>query len=283
MNNVQLYNSLTIGWIEAYIKRPKAALIINAPNDIVGGLEVAHYIHSMLASSLVNNPIIKLEAQSSNSIGIADVKEFKRVLNHKADSNYEYTRFMLISEAEKMTTEAQNSLLKILEEIPEKTIIMLVVTDEKQIINTITSRCFQIKILPIPQAKAIEYGSLNGITEQKSKTAYLISEGRLNDFLAYIKNADSDTIQQIKESKKFLVSSVFERQNQLNIMYKENVDIKLFVHYLRVSSVAGMRNAKDYKAKNHWKSVLINILKLENQLDRNVSTKLAMLGLSVSI
>jgi len=47
----------------------------------------------------------------------------------------------IIDDADKMTKEAQNCLLKTLEEPPEYIVIVLVATDEDKLLNTIKSRC----------------------------------------------------------------------------------------------------------------------------------------------
>lgn len=51
----------------------------------------------------------------------------------------------IINDAEKMTKEAQNCLLKTLEEPPEFITIILISSNENAILNTIKSRCMKIK------------------------------------------------------------------------------------------------------------------------------------------
>ena len=51
----------------------------------------------------------------------------------------------IINDGEKMTKEAQNSLLKTLEEPPEYVVIILITSNENLLLNTIKSRCAKIK------------------------------------------------------------------------------------------------------------------------------------------
>ena len=51
----------------------------------------------------------------------------------------------IINDCEKMTKEAQNCLLKTLEEPPEFVVIILISSNENLILNTIKSRCMSIK------------------------------------------------------------------------------------------------------------------------------------------
>lgn len=56
----------------------------------------------------------------------------------------------MIFEAEKMTLEAANSLLKTLEEPPSNTVILLISTAYSFLLPTIRSRCISIKFNPVP-------------------------------------------------------------------------------------------------------------------------------------
>lgn len=51
----------------------------------------------------------------------------------------------IINDSHKMTKEAQNSLLKTLEEPPEYVIIILITENDNLLLNTIKSRCTKIK------------------------------------------------------------------------------------------------------------------------------------------
>jgi len=70
------------------------------------------------------------------SIGIKEAKNFKNSISSKALKN---NRLGIIYNAEKLTTEAANSLLKIIEELPEKT-YLLIFSKKDQLIPTIKSR-----------------------------------------------------------------------------------------------------------------------------------------------
>lgn len=60
-------------------------------------------------------------------------------------------KVLIIWAADKMNTEAANKLLKLIEEPPSKTIILLVAESEDKIINTIKSRC---QIIHVPKLNA---------------------------------------------------------------------------------------------------------------------------------
>ena len=63
----------------------------------------------------------------------------------------------IINDFEKMTKEAQNCLLKTLEEPPEYIVIILIASNENIILNTIKSRCMTIKFHNIDDKELLEY------------------------------------------------------------------------------------------------------------------------------
>lgn len=65
----------------------------------------------------------------------------------------------ILNDCEKMTTEAQNCLLKTLEEPPPFAIIILVASKPNALLNTIKSRCMTIKFTGIPNDKLQKYAT----------------------------------------------------------------------------------------------------------------------------
>jgi DNA polymerase-3 subunit delta' len=65
-------------------------------------------------------------------------------------------RFFVVDEAEKMTTEAANSLLKTLEEPPSTTSIILVTAFPQQLLPTIRSRCQNFVFLPLSRTEIVQ-------------------------------------------------------------------------------------------------------------------------------
>ena len=83
------------------------------------------------------------------SIGIEKLRELLPKIFLKPYQSPQ--KIVVIENAHKMTTEAQNSFLKTLEEPPEKTIILLLVENLDQLLPTIISRCQVINLLPQKQ------------------------------------------------------------------------------------------------------------------------------------
>ena len=94
-----------------------------------------------------DNPFHKISIARANSIKINSIRDIKKFLS----MNYTETdfRFILISNAHLMNEEAQNALLKSLEEPPDDVIFILTTSVISKIRPTIISRCWKINFDPL--------------------------------------------------------------------------------------------------------------------------------------
>ena len=96
-----------------------------------------------------NHPdIIYVSHEKPNSIGIEDIRE-----QLIADVDIKpYTgpyKVYIVDEAEKLTVQAQNALLKTIEEPPVYAVIMLLVNNGATLLPTIASRCVTLNFKPV--------------------------------------------------------------------------------------------------------------------------------------
>ena len=80
------------------------------------------------------------------SISIEEVRKLKSILTNKTYLGG--NRLIIVKDIEKTTLEAANALLKILEEPPKETYILLTAVNENRLLPTILSRCQIIYHLP---------------------------------------------------------------------------------------------------------------------------------------
>ena len=89
-----------------------------------------------------NNPDFIILEPEGNSIKIDQIRELtKKVYEKPVVSN---KKVYIINDSQFMTKEAQNSLLKTLEEPPEYVTIILITSNENSFLPTIKSRCTKI-------------------------------------------------------------------------------------------------------------------------------------------
>jgi DNA polymerase III delta prime subunit len=86
----------------------------------------------------INLNQIFLFFSKKSKIGIEEIKEIIELNSVKSN---ETLRIIAIIDAEKLTAEAQNSLLKVLEEPNSNTLLLLITLNELLLLDTIISRC----------------------------------------------------------------------------------------------------------------------------------------------
>jgi DNA polymerase-3 subunit delta' len=104
-----------------------------------------------------NHPdIINITHEKPNSIGIEDVRTqlIDDVTIKPYCSSY---KIYIMNEAEKLTLQAQNALLKTIEEPPAYAIILLLTSNMDALLPTITSRCVKLSLRPLKESMVKEY------------------------------------------------------------------------------------------------------------------------------
>lgn len=123
--------------------------LLIAGGDTKGRKEKAEEICGFKIDKQENNPDFYL-LTSETSIGIEEIRNLEHFLQLKPYKEKRKTVFIV--EAQKLTEEAQNSLLKTLEEPPANSLIILSVPDLGLLLPTIISRC---EIIELPQVAQI--------------------------------------------------------------------------------------------------------------------------------
>ena len=105
--------------------------------------------HSCKQALSMNHPdIIRLVHEKPNTIGVDDIR--LQINNDVAIKPYKGKyKIYIVNEAEKMTAQAQNAILKTLEEPPEYAVILLLTTNLNTLLPTILSRCVTLNMKPV--------------------------------------------------------------------------------------------------------------------------------------
>ena len=107
---------------------------------------------------------------------ISQIRELNRLLTLKPYEGRQ--RVILISRAQTMTPAAGNALLKVLEEPPERTTIVLTAPQASDLLPTILSRCQHFRLEPIPCVELSRHLSLvRGVEERTAGIVAALSGG----------------------------------------------------------------------------------------------------------
>ncbi len=112
---------------------------------LCGGRKTGENSHEQIENG--NHPDFQIVIPDGNSIKIEQIRNMQEsIYNKPILSN---RKVYIIDDSQKMTKDAQNALLKTLEEPPEYVTIILICSNENLLLNTIISRLIKIPFKPI--------------------------------------------------------------------------------------------------------------------------------------
>lgn len=155
-----------------------------------------------------NQPdIIFVQHEKPNTIGVEDIRT--QIVNDMGIKPYSSPyKIYIVNEAEKMTPQAQNALLKTLEEPPAYGMIILLTTNVDSFLPTILSRCIVLNMKPVPDALVTKFlmEELN-VPDYKAEVCTAFARGNIGKAKAL---ATSEEFEQIKSDAVSLLKYVKE-------------------------------------------------------------------------
>ena len=122
-----------------------------------GEVEPCGECHSCKQALSHNQPdIIYVSHEKPGTIGVEDIRaQINGDIDVKPYSSPR--KIYIMNEGEKMTVQAQNALLKTLEEPPEYVVILILTTHMEALLPTILSRCVVLNMKPVSDALVKKY------------------------------------------------------------------------------------------------------------------------------
>ena len=148
----------------------------------------------------------------------------------------------IIDNCEEMTREAQNCLLKTLEEPPKYAVIILIATNESKLLATIKSRCIKIPFQPIDDIKLENYMTKN-LKINNAKEKVKNCEGSITKAIQ-LKENEELYIQIDKILENVEKNDLIELLNSSEILYKSKENICDILDYM-VVKLFNKRNIKN--------------------------------------
>lgn len=242
--------------------------------------------------------LIYVGHEKPGSIGVDDIRKQinDTIMVRPYSSSY---KIYIVDEAEKMTVQAQNALLKTIEEPPSYAVIILLTTNQEAFLPTILSRCIQLKLKPlrdsvvksylmekmhIEEADADVYaafarGNLGKAITIASSEEFKLLHQELLHLLKHIHDMDIsellDYIRKLKEDN----LDIYECLDFMQMWYRDvllykvtkDINLMIFKDEYRVINEISKNSAYDGLEK-----ILEAIDKARVRLDANVNMELAM-------
>lgn len=177
-----------------------------------------------------NNPDFNIIEPDGRVIKIEQIRLMQnKILEKPIVSN---KKVYIINDADLMTKEAQNCLLKTLEEPPEYITIILIVSNESKMLTTIKSRCMKIQFQKIEDNELEQYLANNFGMNDISNSVLKLCDGSIGKAIKIKdKLPEYDKLEKIISN---MNSSLITVINSADILYKGKDDIFDYLEYINV-------------------------------------------------
>lgn len=187
----RLPNSLLFCGPEGVGKKTTAIALAQALNclraseDACGGCD-----HCLAIGEALSNPakagkfpdVMGIElAESKSKVGIDQIRELKTTAYLRPMAGQ--GRVFIVEDAELMSEEAANSILKVLEEPPLRSHIILITSHPEMLLSTIISRCRVLNFLPISIDETERALLDKGLSPERARILAQLTRGNLGEAL----------------------------------------------------------------------------------------------------
>ena len=264
-----------------------------------GNSEPCGKCHSCRQAESGNHPdIIRVSHEKPNTISVDDIRE--QVNNDVVIKPYSSKyKIYIIADADMMSVQAQNALLKTLEEPPQYAVIMLLTENAEALLPTIRSRCVMMKLRNIKDQLVKKYlMEQMEIPDYKADVCVAFAQGNMGkaimlatseyfneikeDAVHLLRNIDSMSVSDLMEAVKHCMTYKLEIGDYLDVIaiwYRDVLIYKATKNVDRVVFSDQLRYIRERASKSSYEgieNILDGLDKAKSRIKANVNLELAM-------
>ena len=255
--------------------------------------------HSCKQALSNNQPdIIYISHEKPNTIGVEDIRA--QINNDIVIKPYSSPRkIYIVNEGEKMTPQAQNALLKTLEEPPEYAVIVILTTNVEALLPTVLSRCVVLNMKPVSDVLVKKYLMEQlGVPDYKANICVAFARGNIgkakllasseefekvkDEAISLVKNINDMEIHEIVKAIKKISEYKFDVNDYLDILmawyrdvlfFKATKDVNSLVFKEEIQQIMRVSDRSTYEGIE----TIVNALQsAKKRLEANVNFDLTM-------
>jgi DNA polymerase III subunit delta' len=272
--------------LERFLAAPVHAVLLTGA-DGIGKTAIAEALLSELlqleAGMLAAYPHYTAVVPANGTISIDAVRGLQKFLQLKTTGTKLLRRAILIEHAQGLTTEAQNAYLKLLEEPPADTVMVLTADTPRALLPTIMSRVQAITVHVPAQADLQPILAASGKDEAILRQALFLSGGLPGLLTALITGDETHPLlTSVADAKSLLSKTPFERLAMVDTLSKQKDSAKLVVEALSriAEAMLAQAAAKGEPARiKQWHRIRRAAVDTQEALKTSANAKLALSNL----
>lgn len=176
-----------------------------------------------------NNPDLTIIEPDGNNVKIEQIRELNRKVVEKPIVSTK--KVYIINDGQNITKEAQNALLKTLEEPPEYVTIILITTSESAFLPTIKSRCTKINFNKLTEEEMLKILKEKYNYQNVGNIVYKTSNGSISKSIQIIeKQSEFEDINKMFSNLEH--ANVIDLINSKELVFKDKEDINSILDYI---------------------------------------------------
>ena len=263
--------------------------------DGIGKSILAEILGKLILNGDINREYVDIINYKpiKTSFGVDDVRDIIDEVNKKPFEGDK--KVIIIHQGNKLTIQAQNALLKTIEEPPIEVYIIILCESLELILDTIKSRCEIYKLTPLTKDELYKYIAIKGYdySEEEKSSAIAFSEGipgridryfsdtelqelrdKIVDLLLQLTNNE---IEAILEKEEQLVSYKQNKEEVINVLSsfirdilvnKEVYNENLIINRDKIKEIERLTNEMSFKKLN---KMLLGLQEARKNIKNNVS------------
>lgn len=271
---------------QAFVAQPSHAVTLVGPTGSGKHTVATALVEAILdletgsfASYAYGRTVTPVDAKA---IGIEPIRELEHFLSLKVPGVAGFNRAVIIEDAHKLTTEAQNALLKTLEEPPEGTLIVLTASHAQSLLPTIRSRTQTITI-KTPNLDSIQdYFVARGHKSQAVAQTYALSGGLMGLMTALLEDADHPLKAATETARQLLGATTYDRLLLVDQLSKQKDLAQNVLFIIGQMAHVSLRSATGPSAKK-WQSILESSYAATELLAQSAQPKLVLTNLMLTL
>lgn len=271
---------------EAFLSQPSHALLICGPQGSGKrslAIAMAEQALRLGDGQLADHPYAAhITPIEGKAISIEAVRDLEHFLSLRVPSKQKISRAIIIEDAHLLTLQAQNALLKTLEEPPTGTIIFLTARSEASLLPTIRSRSQLLQLIRPDVSLLQDFFFSQGYQDVEIKRAFALSGGLTGLTQALLSQTEHPLLPATEKAREILSGTTYQRLILVDELSKQKSLCEDILFILQQMAHVSLQSATLTNSVK-WQKIMTASYEAAEAFKANAQPKLVLTNLMLQL